>query len=293
MSYETFTVKPRIPAKAVAIGIGAVALLATIISGFYTVDEKERGVLLRNGALVEVSDPGLHFKWPFIESVKYISVQNHTVRYESLPAYSKDQQAATLNVSVSWHVEPGQVADLYKSYGDLESMVSRLISRQVPNQIENTFGRYTAIRAVQERGQFVIDAAAALKGSVNGPVIIDSIQIENLDFSDAYERSIEDRMKAEVQVKTREQMLATEKVQAEIRVTQANAEAEAKLAQAKADAEATRLRGEAEAEAIKARAAALASNQNLVELTKAERWDGKLPTTMIPDSAIPFLGSKN
>ncbi|WP_404936435.1 SPFH domain-containing protein [Pseudomonas aeruginosa] len=119
------------------------------------------------------------------------------------------------------------MADLYKSYGDLESMVSRLISRQVPNQIENTFGRYTAIRAVQERGQFVIDAAAALKGSVNGPVIIDSIQIENLDFSDAYERSIEDRMKAEVQVKTREQMLATEKVQAEIRVTQANAEAEA------------------------------------------------------------------
>lgn len=139
----------------------------------------------------------------------------------------------------------------------------------------------------------MIDAAAALKGSVNGPVIIDSIQIENLDFSDAYERSIEDRMKAEVQVKTREQMLATEKVQADIRVTQANAEAEAKIAQAKADAEATRLRGEAEAEAIKARAAALASNQNLVELTKAERWDGKLPTTMIPDSAIPFLGSKN
>lgn len=88
-------------------------------------------------------------------------------------------------------------------------------------------------------------------------------------------------------------MLATEKVQADIRVTQANAEAEAKIAQAKADAEATRLRGEAEAEAIKARAAALASNQNLVELTKAERWDGKLPTTMIPDSAIPFLGSKN
>lgn len=88
MSYETFTVKPRIPAKAVAIGIGAVALMATIFSGFYTVDEKERGVLLRNGALVEVSDPGLHFKWPFIESVKYISVQNHTVRYESLPAYS-------------------------------------------------------------------------------------------------------------------------------------------------------------------------------------------------------------
>lgn len=72
-------------------------------------------------------------------------------------------------------------------------------------------------------------------------------------------------------------------------MTQAQAEADSKLAEAKADAEATRLRGEAEADAIKARAQALASNQNLVELTKAERWDGTLPTTMLPNSALPFI----
>jgi hypothetical protein len=52
------------------------------------------------------------------------------------------------------------------------------------------------------------------------------------------------------------------------------------------------LRGDAEADAIKARAAALASNQNLVELTKAERWDGKLPTTIVPNSALPFIDAK-
>lgn len=60
------------------------------------------------------------------------------------------------------------------------------------------------------------------------------------------------------------------------------------MAQAKADALATELRGKAEAEAIKARAQALASNQNLVELTKAERWNGELPTTMLPNSALPL-----
>ena len=293
MANKSYSLLTGTPAAILAGTVGVLVILLISAGGFYTVDEKERGVLLRTGALVEVSEPGLHFKWPLFEEVKYISVQNHTSRYESLPAYSKDQQAATLNVSVSWHVDPSQVADLYKSYGDLDAMLARLISRQVPNQIENTFGRYTAIRAVQERGQFVMDAATALKESIKGPVIIDSIQIENLDFSDAYERSIEDRMKAEVQVKTREQMLATEKVQADIRVTQANAEAEANLAAARADAEATRMRGEAEAEAIKARAAALASNQNLVALTKAERWDGRLPTMMVPDSAIPFISTKD
>jgi len=72
-------------------------------------------------------------------------------------------------------------------------------------------------------------------------------------------------------------------------VTQAQAEADAQLAQAKADAQATELRGRAEAEAIKARAQALASNQNLVELTKAERWNGVLPTTVLPSGSLPFI----
>ncbi|OWK39253.1 Modulator of FtsH protease HflK [Pseudomonas oleovorans subsp. oleovorans] len=279
--------------KLVLWGLGLVFVISMALGGFYTVDEKERAVLLRNGALVEVSEPGLHFKVPVIDSVREISVATDTVMFDGLPAYSMDQQAATLRVSVSFNVDPSQVAELYKTYGSIENMVNRLISRHVPTQVENTFGKYTAIRAVQERGNFVADTMKAVREHAIGPVQIESVQIENIDFSDAYEQTIEDRMKAEIQVKTREQMLETEKVQAEIRVTQAKAEAEAKLEQARADAEATRLRGDAEADAIKARAAALASNQNLVELTKAEKWNGQLPATMIPNAAIPFLSVKD
>ena len=96
-------------------------------------------------------------------------------------------------------------------------------------------------------------------------------------------------MKAEVEVKTREQMLATEQVEAQIVVTRAQADADSKVAQAKADAEATRLRGSAEADAIKAKTLALSSNPMLIELTKAERWDGKLPTTVLPNGTLPFI----
>jgi uncharacterized membrane protein YqiK len=80
-----------------------------------------------------------------------------------------------------------------------------------------------------------------------------------------------------------------EKVQAQIVVTQAQAQADAQLAQAKAAAEATRLRGDAEAAAIRAKADALRDNAGLIALTQAERWDGKLPTTMIPGSTVPFM----
>jgi regulator of protease activity HflC (stomatin/prohibitin superfamily) len=159
----------------------------------------------------------------------------------------------------------------------------------VPTQVENVFGQYNAVSSVQNRGKFVNDVTKAIKDAIAGPVVIDGVQIENIDFSDDYERSIALRMKAEVEVKTREQMLATEQVEAQIVVTRAQADADSRVAQAKADAEATRLRGEAEADAIKAKTQALSSNPALIELTKAERWDGKLPTTMLPNGTLPFI----
>ncbi|MDO9320148.1 MAG: SPFH domain-containing protein [Pseudomonas sp.] len=270
--------------------IGVVLLvLVTLMGSWYTVDETERGVLLRNGAIVKVVEPGLSFKIPFIETVKFISVQSNATTYQGLQAYSKDQQTATLNVSVSWHVLPAEVDKVYMQYQDLDGLVSRLISRQVPTQVENVFGQYNAVSAVQNRGKFVNDVTKAIKEAIAGPVVIDGVQIENIDFSDDYERSIALRMKAEVEVKTREQMLATEQVEAQIVVTRAQADADSRVAQAKADAEATRLRGEAEADAIKAKTLALSSNPALIELTKAERWDGKLPTTMLPNGTLPFI----
>ncbi|WP_372867410.1 SPFH domain-containing protein [Pseudomonas sp.] len=278
--------------KPVAGALVGLLLVAGVLGSWYTVDETERGVLLRNGALVGVIEPGLSFKVPFMETVKRISTQSQVTIYDRLQAYSKDQQAATLRVSVSWHVVPSEVAKVYTAYQTSDGMKDRLISRQVPTQVENVFGRYNAVAAVQSRGQLVSDISAAIKNGIDGPVVIDSVQVENIDFSDAYEKAVEARMTAEVQVKTREQQLATEQVQAQIRVTQAQAEADSKLAQAKADAEATRLRGQAEAEAIQARAQALASNQNLVELTKAERWNGVLPTTVLPGGTLPFIDAR-
>ncbi len=157
--------------------------------------------------------------------------------------------------------------------------------------MENVFGQYTAISAVQNRVIFVKDVTRAIREAVKGLVVIDGVQIENIDFSDAYEKSIELRMQAEVLVQTEKQNLEKEKVQAQIAVTQANGQADSSLARARADAESTRITGEAEGAAIKAKAEALAQNLNLIELTKAERWNGVLPTTMIPNSTIPFLNS--
>jgi regulator of protease activity HflC (stomatin/prohibitin superfamily) len=273
------------------VAVGVVGL-TVFFGSWFQIDQGERGVHLRNGAVVGTADPGLGFKLPVFDDIKRISVQNLTREYDKVPAYSKDQQTAEIKVSVSYHVPPGEVVELYSEYGTIDGLTSRVVDRQVPTQVENVFGKYTAVSAVQNRVQLVQDVTKAIRESVKGPIVIDSVQIENIDFSDAYEKSIELRMQAEVLVQTEKQNLEKEKVNAEIAVTQAKGQAESNLARARAEAEATRVKGDAEASAIRARAEALAQNQNLIELTKAERWDGKLPTTMIPGSAVPFISAR-
>lgn len=50
--------------------------------------------------------------------------------------------------------------------------------------------------------------------------------------------------------------------------------------------------GEAEAAAIDAKGRALKDNPQLVDLVQAERWDGVLPTTMVPGGSVPMVTLK-
>ena len=286
----------NIPGRFKGVGIVLVAiallLLSIVFGSWYTVDQGERGVKLRYGAVVGIAEPGLNFKIPFVDTVRHISVQNQAIVYERVESYSKDQQPATLRISVSYRVPEASVEELYSQYGSIDKMVERLISRKVPDEVKNVFGRYTAISAIQDRTKFGMDVNEALKKAVTGPVVIESVQIEEVIFSDAYEQSIEKRMMAEVEIQTKRQNLETERSNAEITVTQAKAQADSALAQAQADAEAIRVRGIAEADAIKARGEALKQNAGLIALTQAEKWNGVLPATMVPGGTVPFLNLK-
>lgn len=275
---------------AAVIGIFIFLAASTVVFGsWYTIDQGERGVLLRNGAITTTAEPGLGFKMPWVDSVVKISVQSKARIYEGVPAYSKDQQSAVVQVSVNYRIPTDAVTDVYANYGGEEGLLSRLVDRRLHEDLKTVFGRFNAVTAIQERARLNQEVAEAIQSSVRGPVIIDSVQIENIDFSDAYEASIEQRMLAEVEVQKLRQNAEREKVQAEIVVTQAKAQADAVRASAEAEAEAIRLRGDAEAAAIKARGDALRANPELVALIQAERWDGKLPQTMLPNGSVPML----
>jgi regulator of protease activity HflC (stomatin/prohibitin superfamily) len=256
--------------------LGGLIVVYLVFSSWYMVDQGERAVVLRLGATVGEAGPGPHFKIPWIDTVRKITVQNQNRRYSALEAYSRDQQPANLTVSVTFVVvDPSAI---YEQYGDLEGAVMRLIDPRVMAGVKSIFGTYDAVRAIQERAALNGDFGQAVTSAITGPVNIISVQIENIDFSEAYEQSVEQRMLAQVEIQRREQNLRTTEVEAQIARTRAEGEAEA-----------IRLRGEAEGAAIRARADALRANADLVQLQAVEKWDGKLPTTMVPSTALPFI----
>lgn len=282
----------KIIATSVAAAMFGLVGLTVLGGSWYTVDSGFRGVQVRNGAVTGTAEPGLGFKMPLIDKVIDISVQSQARQYTDVATYSKDQQTAMLAISVNYRFPADQVEAIYTNFGCEEGVLSRLLDRQVFDEVKNTFGKFNAVTAIQERDRLVAEVQNAIQKAVVGPIIIESVQIENIDFSSAYEDSIEARMLAEVEVQKVKQNAEREKVQAEIVVTQAQAQADAQVAQAKASAEATRLQGDAEADAIRAKGDALRDNPQLVDLIQAEKWNGSLPTHMVPDGTVPFLDVK-
>jgi regulator of protease activity HflC (stomatin/prohibitin superfamily) len=272
-------------------GIGFLAIAAVLVvagcNSFYTVEQGERGIVKLWGAITQIADPGLGFMLPFANTVENISVRTEKVSWERFAVYSKDVQAADLRVSVNVRLDPAFVREIYTTYGT--NYVERTVWPVVPKVLEEVFGQYQATTVVSARTQLGLDFEKALRAKIPPGIIIESAQIENVDFSDNYERSIELAAQAEAMVRTKENEKRQAQVEAEKLIIEAEARKKSNNLETDARAYSIREQGNAEAQAIAARGQALRDSPNLVALTAAEKWDGKLPSTMIPGSTVPFV----
>ena len=274
--------------------ISAVAVLILLLTtggSMYTVDQGERGVVLHYGEVSKVADPGLHFKWPYVDRVVRIPTRTTTGSLKDIFGYSSDQQPAQISLSVTFAINDDGVEALYTQFGKIDKLYDLVVVPIVTQEIKPVFGQFTAIRSVQHREELNNKTRDAIVTALaKYPYLrIDSVQIENVDFSDAYEQTIEDRMKAEVEVERYKQNLERERIEAQIAATRAQGQADAQIKAAEAEAKAIELGSEAEAASINTKGEALRQNPEIIRLMQIERWNGILPQTMLPNSAVPML----
>lgn len=89
--------------------LGALVVLAAVVwaaLGFYTVDEAERGVVLRFGKLQEeVVLPGLRWNPPLIDRVEKVNISRVNTRAYASDMLTTDENIVTVAISVQYVVE--------------------------------------------------------------------------------------------------------------------------------------------------------------------------------------------
>lgn len=276
--------------RRIGVAVALVAVLFLLVfsgSPFFTVEQGEAGVVLRFGKVIEVAEPGLHFKLPVVDQVHRMSTRIEKRVYDKVQSYSRDVQEASARLSVNYHVPIASVGEVYARYGT--NYATRVIDPVVPDRFKKVFGQYQAATVVSERVKLGREVEEAIRESVPDTIVVDTVQFENVDFSANYIKAIEAAAQAEAQVRQSRNELERERVEAQKRVVQAQAQAQQIRERAQADADAIRLKGEAEARAIAAKAKAFIDNPGYSSLVAVERWNGVLPQTMLPGSALPFV----
>lgn len=249
--------------------IGFFALMALlIINPFVVVSAGERGVVLHWGAVEDqILGEGIHWITPIAKDVKTLDVKIQKEQVEATAA-SKDLQTVTTVLALNYHLQPDRVNALWQNVG--EDYKSRIIDPAIQESVKGVTAKYTAEELVTKRPLVKDDIKVSLLDRLQKEfIIVDEVSIVNFDFSESFNKAIEMKVTAEQDALAQKNKLEQVKYEAEQRVTQAKAEAEAIK--------------------IQAQAITQQGGQSYVDLKAIEKWNGSLPTQMIPGSTIPFI----
>jgi regulator of protease activity HflC (stomatin/prohibitin superfamily) len=282
-----------------AVSLLFVTILLFIVWPFYTVPTGSRGVVTQFGKIVSIADEGLSILPPW-QKLSLFSIRSETSEIKNAEGGTSDTQPVHVSMTVRYSIAVDKVGLVFEKYshsGDLSSPVATATGEV----FKAVTARYTAPDLIAKRQQVSNDIFAALQAKLDkyGATVI-NIDMTQFSFSDSYMKAINEkvtqeqlRLAAENKLRTIEseqkQKVAVAEADARALKAKADGEAYAKVAQATADAKAVELEGQAKAKAMQVQADALTRNSNLVELTKAERWDGKLPEAIYAGAPIPFL----
>lgn len=255
--------------------IGLFGLIAAC-SSYNTVDTGTIGVLRTfREANPEPLLPGLHLTIPFVQDIVEVNVQTQSWEEKS-SAYTKDVQQASIYFTLNYGLDPLAAVKVFQTVG--MEWRAKLVSQVVTESIESVFGQYNAVDIVAKREEVSRRIEGMIRTKLaTRSVLVPNFQVTNIDFAKPFEDSVEAKVVAE-----------QDAIREKNKTVQIEELAKQRIATAKGTAESTLLNAKAEAESIRIRAEALANNPRLVELVKAERWDGKLPTTMM-GGAVPFF----
>lgn len=234
--------------------IVTIFVLFSVLGGFTIIDSGEMGLVFRFGRYQYSITEGLNFKIPFIDDVDKVSIRDRNFN-SKIEISSKDMQTIIIESTLVWAYDPDKLGEVYKSY---KYKVEEIVVKPTVYEIINSVcASYPIEKFVESREEISKKILTAIIEKTSGTgIIVKKFYITNHDFSDEYNKAIENKKVAEQESLTAQY------------IKQKNIL-------------------ESEAQAIKTK-----TLSPLVLFEKAiDKWDGHLPKIVNFNSSLPVIGN--
>ncbi|EKY3199065.1 protease modulator HflC [Cronobacter turicensis] len=244
-----------------------IIVLVVLYTSIFVVKEGERGIILQFSKVVrdndnkpKVYEPGLHFKLPFIESVKTLDARIQTMDNQADRFVTKEKKDLIVDSYIKWRISDFSRYYLATGGGDL-SQAEVLLKRKFSDRLRSEIGRLDVKDIVTDsRGRLTSEVREALNSGSAGTE--DEVETPAADDAIASAaKRVTEETNGKVPVINPNSMAALGIEVVDVRIKQINLPAEVSEAifnrmRAEREAVARRHRSQGQEEAEKLRAAA-------------------------------------
>ena len=173
--------------------------------------------------------------------------------------YCSDAQTMSIQMTLQYKILTDKAMDIASEYGSLEALTTR-INAIATEKTKSVLSSYKAMDIIANRKDISPAVEEAIRFAVGDEYFVNvtAVVLKNIDFSDAFEKAVEEKMIAE-----------QTKLKAEY-------EAEAKVVAAQAEADANALLEKS-------------LTDKILQEMYINKWDGKLPEVMTGESGLSFM----
>ena len=251
------------------LALGTLVATICVPGSFHQVEAGTYAVVKELGRIIDVRQPGTYFDFYMTRTYETYDATVQQVKINTA-AYSKDGQTMDLEVYLQYQIQLDkliikdsngniiQTEGIAGKYVTLDSLQAR-IETQTIEKTKAVMSSAEAMTIIQDRQTYSELVSTTVRNAI-GPdyyVNVQDVILTNIDFTDEFEKSVEDKVVAE-----QDKQAAITRAEAQLEV--AKLEAQKKIEEA---------RGDAEAQKILAQATAEAATYKIIELAKTIGYD--------------------
>src|ERR1700751_4285425 len=299
-------IRPSHLFKLIASIVAVILIALFALDSYFVIEPTEMAGVRRLGQVITTKPlgPGPHFKLPLIDQVDRLQVSLDTFKIDNLTVNTIDNQPIAVTVGLTYRIPSQVVLPLLYEVGRAGNFdITENFQRIVADRTAKIFAQQNTTRISENRDQILNSLKSVLSNDLGNLYHIEVVdfQISGIIYSDSFRASVEAAVKAKNEAVAAENTVNRIKYEAQQTVERANGDAAAKLKLAEAErqsailnaqgkAEAIRLEGESRAAVLRMNAEILKTSPVVIDLAKADRWNGALPLTLLEGTgSVPLL----